>query len=205
MAERHAPDLVLASASPARRKMLEAAGVSFRIVPAEIDEAAIRQDIDDGGRRREPEQIARTLAQLKAESVGRRFPEALVIGADQVLAVEHDILEKPHDLSEAREGLLRLRGKTHRLCSAVALVTNGRLCWQAAGRADMTMRPFSEQFLDAYLAKAGSSVCSSVGAYRIEELGIQLFEHIAGDYFTILGLPLLPLLAELRARGALVD
>jgi septum formation protein len=181
--------------------MLEAAGVSFRVVPADLDEAAIQRLVPEAG----PQSLAAILAAEKAKAVSARFPAALVIGADQTLSVGDDdeLLNKPGSLKEARAQLKRLRGETHELFSVVALARGGRALWWTVDRATLTMRNFSDAFLDAYLARLGESLCCTAGAYEIEGLGIQLFEKVEGDYFTIIGLPLLPLLAELRARGAL--
>lgn len=196
------PGLVLASGSVTRRRMLEAAGLSFRVVPADVDEDAIRSALtvpDAGGG---PERVARVLAQAKAEEVSRRMPDALVIGGDQVLALGRDIFTKPADLAAARRTLRALAGRTHRLLSAVSLAINGAEVWSHLDAASLTVRDISDTYLDDYLARVGDGVCACVGAYELEGLGVQLFECIEGDYFTILGLPLLPLLAELRARGA---
>ena len=135
--------------------------------------------------------------------MSRRIPDAVVIGADQVLALDEELFDKPPDVAAARAQLLRLRGTTHRLLTAVALAQEGRTVWQCMETATLTLRSFSPMALDRYLAVAGDRVTRSVGAYEIEGPAIQLFERIEGDYFTILGLPLLPLLAELRARGAI--
>jgi septum formation protein len=198
--QRH--DLVLASASVFRRRMLEAAGVAFRVVPAEVDEAAIKRSLaGEAG----PAALAAILAAEKAKAVSARLPGALVIGADQTLALGLDdgLLDKPGSLPEAREQLVRLRGNTHRLFTAVTLAREGRVVWRADDSASLTMRRFSDAFLDAYLARAGESLRQIAGAYEIEGLGIQLFDKVEGDHFTIVGLPLLPLLAELRARGVI--
>ena len=190
-------ELILASGSAARRHMLEAAGVTFRVVPADVDEDALRV----GFGHVVPEHLAQRLALAKAEEVSRRFPAALVIGGDQVLAVQSTIYTKPANLAAARMALRNLAGVTHDLLSAVCLAQGGKESWRHLGIAHLTMRDFSDAFLDDYLARAGERVCASVGAYELEGLGIQLFDAIDGDYFTILGMPLLPLLAELRARG----
>jgi septum formation protein len=201
MAERPRPRLVLASASPFRRRMLQAVGLSFEVVPAEVDEADLKRDLLRSGL--PPSDIGEALAVAKAEAVSVRLPEALVIGADQVLALGQDLFNKATSLSEAREQLLRLRGKSHHLHTAVALAIGGKAVWSRVETATLAMRPFSETFLAGYLAEVGDRVCHTVGAYEIEGPGIQLFERIDGDTFTIIGLPLLPLLAELRARGAI--
>ena len=199
MAEPRRGELVLASASPFRRRMLEAAGLSFRVLPAEVDEAAIRQRMPTGDLAR----VAETLAQVKAMAVSEAHPHALVIGADQVLAFGDRLFNKPKDLSEARAQLKALRGHAHHLHTAAALAQAGKILWSHVETARLVMRAFSDAFLDRYLAQMGSRVCETVGAYEIEARGIQLFERVEGDSFTIIGLPLLPLLAELRACGAI--
>ena len=195
-------ELILASGSAARRSMLEAAGVSFRVVPADVDEAAIRRDYATNDPDGTPAGVSRVLARAKAEEVSRRYPAALVIGADQVLELGREIYNKPADLADARRALRALAGRTHRLLSAVSLAEGGRETWSCLDAASMSMRDFSDAFLDGYLARAGDRICACVGAYEIEGLGIQLFDSIEGDYFTILGMPLLELPAELRRRGA---
>ena len=193
--------LVLASASPFRRRMLEAAGLSFEVAPADVDEAALKRDLLGSGST--PSTIAAALAAAKAEAVSARLHDALVIGADQVLALGPDLFSKPVGTPAAREQLLRLRGKSHQLHTAACLATGGKAVWTHVEIATLTMRPFSDAFLADYLRVAGDRVCHTVGAYEIEGLGIQLFERIEGSLFTIIGLPLLPLLAELRARGVI--
>jgi septum formation protein len=201
MAEPARRRLVLASASPFRRRMLEAAGLSFEVAPADVDEAALKRDLLGSGST--PSTIAAALAAAKAEAVSARLPDALVIGADQVLALGPDLFSKPTGTPAAREQLLRLRGKSHQLHTAACLATGGKAVWTHVEIATLTMRPFSDAFLAEYLRVAGDRVCHTVGAYQIEGLGIQLFERIEGSLFTIIGLPLLPLLAELRARGVI--
>jgi septum formation protein len=203
MAENGAARLVLASASPYRRRMLESAGLSFEVAAAEIDEAALKRRLTAAAHRPGPETIAEALAQAKAEAVSRIDPGALIIGADQVLAFGDELFDKPGDLVAARAQLERLRGKTHRLHTAAALARGGRIVWTRVEIATLTMRLFSPEFLDRYLAESGAGLAQIVGAYQIEGTGIQLFERVEGDQFTIIGLPLIPLLAELRARGAI--
>ncbi len=193
-------ELILASGSSARRKLLEAAGVAFRVAPADVDEHALRNEI---GQQAAPQRVALTLARAKAEEASRRVPAALVIGADQVLALDGAIYTKPADIAAARAQLRSLAGRTHELSSAVSLARKGHEVWSHIETAKLTMRDVSDAFLDDYLAAAGDRVCACVGAYELEGLGIQLFEQIDGDYFTILGLPLLPVLAELRRRDQL--
>jgi septum formation protein len=196
-------ELVLASASPARRKLLEAAGVPFRVLPAHVDEAALKRDLATGGAALSPAAVAEAMAAAKARSVSSAFGAALVVGADQVLALGDELFDKPGNMAAARAQLARLRGRSHRLFSAAALAQQGRVVWSMVDHATLTMRDFSGAFLDAYLAEAGPELCQIVGSYQIEGRGAQLFQSVQGDHFTIVGLPLIPLLAELRARGAL--
>ena len=197
------PYLILASGSRSRRQMLEAAGLTFEVLPSRVDERAIRDALEGDGDPIDPTDLAEVLARAKAEDVSRDRPDALVIGADQVLALGDTIYEKPKDLAEARRHIWSCRGKTHALHSAAALAVGGETGWTATDTAEMTMRDFSSAFADAYVDRAGPAICQSVGAYQLEGLGMQLFERIEGDYFTILGLPLLALLEELRNRGVL--
>jgi septum formation protein len=203
MAEAAPVELLLASASPSRRKLLEAAGVSFRVIPANVDEAALKRGLAAEGSRRAPAAIAEALAAAKARTASSAYRASLVIGADQVLALEDEPFDKPGDLVTARAQLERLRGKAHRLFSAVALAQEEKVVWSMVGHATLTMRNFSDGFLDAYLAEAGPRLCQIVGCYEIEGRGAQLFQRVEGDHFTIVGLPLLPLLAELRRRGVI--
>ena len=191
-------ELILASGSAARRKMLEAAGVDFRVVVASVDEDALRATLEPNAA---PQFVASVLARAKAEEVSRRHPAALVIGADQVLALDRTIYTKPARMVEARAALGSLAGRKHHLHSAVVLARSGGRIWEHVDSATLTMRSFSDEFLDAYLKRAGERVCASVGAYELEGLGIQLFDKVEGDYFVILGMPLLALLAELRGLG----
>lgn len=192
--------LILGSGSPSRSALLKAAGLSFETDPAGIDEDAIRELLtrDKGARAAD---VADVLAQAKAETVSERHPGALVIGADQVLALGDELFEKPQSMEDARRTLLALQGKTHQLHSAVALAREGNVRWGHVETAHLTMRALTPEFIGQYLAGAGESVLQSVGAYRLEGPGVHLFEDIEGDYFTILGLPLLPLLAELRRQA----
>jgi septum formation protein len=198
-----APQIILASGSAARRQMLAAAGVLFSVIPADVDEAAITATMQNESDCIEADVIAGALARAKAIAVSDLHPAALVIGADQTLALGSKLFSKPADLVEARDHLDRLRGRTHALHSAVVIAQRGEVVWGTCETATLTMRRFSDAALDAYIARTGERICKSVGAYELEGHGLQLFERIEGDYFTILGLPMLPLLAELRARGAL--
>jgi len=193
--------IVLASASAARAALLRAAGVAAIAEPATVDEAEIRVSLRAAGA--DAAAAATTLAELKAQKVSSRHPGGLVIGADQILDCGGRWFDKPESLARARDDLLALRGRSHDLHSAVVAVCDGARLWHQSERATLTMRPFSDAFLDAYLNAAGPAALVSVGAYQLEGVGAQLFSRIQGDYFAILGLPLLPLLEFLRARGAL--
>ena len=192
--------LVLASASPSRRALLEAAGITFDVDPANIDEMSVRQTLSTGSTEVEPADMALLLASAKAEIVSAAHPGKIVIGADQILALDNRIFEKPEDMNKAAEHLLTLRGKTHQLHAATALATGGNVIWSTVETVHMTMRDLTPAYIGRYLSAAGTEVLQSVGAYKIESHGIHLFEKIEGDYFAILGLPMLPLLKELRDR-----
>lgn len=191
--------LVLASRSVSRRKMLEAAGIPVEICVPDVDERAIEKAAGTLS----PSDAAALLAREKARAVARLMPRRIVVGADQTLAFENRRLNKPRDLAGAREQLMMLAGKTHYLHSAVALVQDENVLFDATDTASLTIRALSEAFLDRYLNTSGSAVLSSVGAYQLEKTGIHLFERIDGNYFTILGLPLLMLLDFLRQHGSL--
>ena len=194
-------DLILASASPFRRTLLENAGITFEVQAAEIDERVAEAPLLESGAL--PEDIALVLAQAKALDVSERFPGALVIGCDQTLSLGDEVFHKPADMQAAREHLLTLSGKTHQLNSGIALARNGEICWSQVEPAYLTMRRLDPGFIGRHLARVGDKALTSVGAYQIEGEGIQLFEKIRGDYFTIIGLPMLPLLAALRSLEAL--
>lgn len=196
-----AAGLVLASKSAARAALLRSAGVVFRTDAAEIDEHAIRDHVQAAGG--DAAAAATALADEKAIRVSRRHPGALVIGADQILDCGGVWYDKPADARGARDDLLALRGRAHRQVAAVCVARDGEALWRHVEAASLTMRDFSERFLDDHLAAAGDAVLASAGAYRLEALGAQLFSAIEGDYFTILGLPLLPLLGFLRRQGAI--
>lgn len=192
--------LVLASSSPTRLAMLRGAGLIARAEAPAIDEDEIRRSCRaEGG---DAAAAAEMLAGLKAVKISRRHPGALAIGADQMLDCGGVWFEKPGDGDHARAHLVALRGRTHELVSAVAVAENGRQIWHHVARARLTMRNFSDAFLDAYLDALGPAALGTVGAYQVEGLGIQLFSRIEGDHSTILGLPLLPLLDFLRGRDA---
>jgi septum formation protein len=196
------PPLILASSSKVRARLLEAAGLAFSVEWPGINEHAMRQAISSTGSL-SAQDVAEVLARAKAEAVSELAKDAFVIGADQVLALGDHIFTKPETMDAARSQLLHLSGKTHTLHSAVALATKGETVWAHAESSTLTMRKFTPQFIGRYLTAAGESVLTSVGAYQIEGLSIRLFEKIDGDYFSILGLPLLPLLDALRREGAI--
>ncbi len=190
------PRVVLASASQPRTAILTAAGVPHDVDPAHVDEAAVKEAMAQ--EQAPPAAVAELLAETKAQQVSLRHPQALVIGADQILACNDILFDKPPDLAHARAHLMALRGRGHFLHAGICVVRDGRRIWHHNGAAELTMRQFSDTFLDSYLAALDARVCNTVGAYQIEGLGAQLFSEIRGDYFTILGLPLLPLLDFLR-------
>jgi len=193
--------LVLASGSPFRKAMLVDAGIDVEAVPAEIDERAVEAPLQDSGV--SPEDVAAILAEAKAMEVSDRRPGALVLGCDQTLSLGDRLFHKPADMEGARRHLLALSGMTHQLNSAAVLVRDGEVLWRHVGIANLTMRQLDPAFIGRHLARVGDRALSSVGAYQIEGQGIQLFEKVEGDHFTIVGLPLLPLLAELRRLGAI--
>jgi len=194
--------LILASASKIRARLLEAAGLAFIVEPASLDEHAMHQALSATDSLN-AQDVAKVLARAKAEAVSDLAPAAFVIGADQVLALGDRILTKPDSMEAARRELLDLSGKSHSLHTAVALATKGVTVWAHSETSTLLMRELTPQFIGRYLAAAGEEVLSSVGAYQIEGLGIELFEKIEGDYFSMLGLPLLPLLDALRGEGAI--
>src|ERR1043165_1954386 len=193
-----AEPLVLASQSKVRRALLEAADIPVEARPAHLDERAIEQRVTGG-----PGEVALTLAREKARTVAAMSDRSLVVGCDQTLALGERRFSKPAGRAAARAQLLALRGKTHELHSAVALCRNGALTFGHVAVARLTMREVSENFLERYLDAAGDAVTASVGAYQRERTGVHLFDQIEGDHFTILGLPLLPLLAHLRREKVL--
>jgi septum formation protein len=193
--------LILASASRSRARMLEAAGVPFEIVPAHVDEESVKQSLlAENAPARD---VADALAELKALRISTKHPNALVLGADQVLVFGSELISKCESLDEAAALLRRLRGKSHELISAAVLAKDGAPIWRHVAKATLWMRNFSDEFLKDYLAGEGDGLLAGVGCYRLEGRGAQLFEKIDGDYFTILGLPLVPLLTALREQGIL--
>jgi len=193
--------LVLASASAARMALLNAAGVRFTARPAPIDERAVEAPLIAAGAT--PAEVAAALADAKAVAVSHEMNAALVIGADQTLDFEGERWVKPASLKAARDQLGRLAGRTHVLASAVSVAQAGEVRWRHLETAQMTMRPLTRADIDHYVSRLGQDVLLTVGGYKVEGLGIQLFQQIAGDYFAVVGLPLLPLLSYLRAAGAI--
>jgi septum formation protein len=191
--------LVLASGSTVRRALLEAAGIPVEARPANLDERAIEADAPS----EDPAAVAALLSRAKALRVAAGVPGRLVVGADQTLALGRRRFDKPADRAAARAQLKTLAGRTHELHAAVAVVRGRDVLFEHVAVARLTMRPLSETFLERYLDAVGAAVSASVGAYQVEAIGIELFDRIEGDHFTILGLPLLPLLAYLRAEGSL--
>jgi septum formation protein len=202
MAARSEP-IILASASAARAALLRAAGVDFVARPAAVDEALLKREMRLGGG--SALDCAAALAEAKAQHISNRHPEALVVGADQLLAIGSEWFDKPGDLAAARAQLLILRGRTHALASAVCVACAGVVLWHVVSVPEMTMRRFSDAFIDAYIAAEGDALLGSVGAYRLEGRGAQLFSRITGDHFAVLGLPLIELLGFLRQRGAILS
>ncbi len=193
--------IILASASKSRQTLLANAGIEHTVEPANIDEDAVKQAFskvtDDG----ENSDLAMLLATTKALTISDQSPSSLVIGADQLLLFEDSVVSKARDMDMARDHLLKFRGKHHTLESAVCCAQDGEIVWNYSDRATMHVREFSPEFLGRYLARVGEKALESVGCYQLEGEGIQLFDKIEGDFFTILGLPLLPLLSFLRENG----
>ena len=195
--------LVLASGSASRKMLLTAAGVTFTADPADLDEATLMADLQRRGA--DAAAVASKLAQQKALAVSQRHPGRTVLGGDSVIAFGGEFLSKCASLDEARTLLARLSGHTHLLVSAAALAKDGALLWTHASPCQMTLRDLSPQFLDDYLLREGTAILSSVGCYHFEGRGAQLFAKVTGDYFSVLGLPLLEVLAQLRKEGLLAS
>ncbi len=189
--------LTLASGSQVRAALMRGAGLEFDVAVSGVDEDAIKAH-----HRGTPDALALRLAEAKARAVAR---DGLVVGADQILVCEGTLFDKPRDIDEARENLKKFRGRTHALVSGTVLLDDGAPVWSLSEQVSLTMRAFSDEFLEAYLLEAGDDVLKSVGCYQLEGPGVQLFEAVDGDYFAILGLPLVPLLGALRARSAVMS
>lgn len=192
-------DILLGSGSAIRAQLLRGAGVPFEVERPQVDEAALKRAWPE----RSPAEVAVGLAEAKAAEVSARFPQALVIGADQTLELAGRLYDKATDAAEARERLLAMRGREHRLNAGTALARGGEIVWSDLQVSRMRVRKFSDEWLDDYLAQAGGALTASVGAYEYEGLGVQLFDRVKGDFYAVLGLPLVPLLEALRAEGAL--
>jgi septum formation protein len=191
--------LILASASPWRAAMLRNAGIAVETIPARIDERAVEETLE--GADLGADDVALVLSQAKADEVSTRNPSAVVIGSDQTLSLAGEILHKPRNKDEAIDRLLRLSGRTHQLNSGVCLVLDGEVLWSHVEITHITFRKLDAGFIGRYLAQVGDKALTSVGAYQVEGEGAQLIERIDGDFFSVIGLPLLPLLAQLRERG----
>lgn len=191
--------LILASRSAARQAMLRDAGVTFAVQLADVDEDALKSRHDSA----DAAGLAVELARAKALAVSRHDAEAWVLGADQTLAFDGALVSKARTLEEARDRLRAMRGREHRLHSGAALARNGQVVWSGVDTAIMQVRDFSDAFLDAYLAAEGDSLLACVGSYRLEGMGSQLFASVDGDFFTVLGMPLWPVLEELRRAGVI--
>jgi len=194
--------VILASGSAIRRKLMTNAGLDFEVIVKPVDENAIKESmLAESARLRD---IADALAEAKSLRVSR-IEDGLVIGADQIMVMDNQLFDKPNNMDEARERLKLMRGKTHYLVGAVVISENGVPVWRHLAKMKLTMRDFSDEFLEEYLKAEGELVTKSVGAYRFEGLGSQLFSNVEGDFFSILGLSLLPVMDYLRTRGAIMS
>jgi septum formation protein len=202
MLQRPAPRLILASASASRRALLAAAGLAFEVRPADVDEAQVKRTARAGGAT--AAEAALLLATLKAQRVAEVEPNALVIGADQILVCEGIWFDKPPDIAAACEQLCALRGRSHTLATAVVCQQAEQRSWHHVAEPKLTMRAVSDKFLDEYLALEGNGVTSTVGAYRLEGRGVHLFSAVAGEHSAVIGLPMLALLGFLRRAGVLI-
>jgi len=191
--------LILATSSQSRRQMMAKSGLEVEALPARIDEEAIRAALK--GESAKPRDIADVLAEMKARKIAERHPDAVVIGSDQILTFDGQVFGKPETIEEARTQLQVLRGGTHQLISAVVVYEEARPVWRHMDEARLVMRPFSDSWLDGYLQRNWDSIRHSAGGYKLEEEGVRLFTEVKGDWFTIMGMPLLPLLAWLGNRG----
>ncbi|HET6157617.1 MAG TPA: nucleoside triphosphate pyrophosphatase [Dongiaceae bacterium] len=191
--------LILASGSATRANMLRHAGIAIETAVPSVDESEVKASLHQEGAG--ADRVAELLAEMKAQRIAPRFPGRFVLGCDQMLERDGQWLDKPADRDEARQQLKGLRGKSHNLITSAVLVRDSARIWHHTDRAELRMRDFSDAFLEEYLKQAGADVLHSVGAYQLEGLGAQLFERVKGDFFTILGLPLLPVLAILREHG----
>ncbi len=189
-------ELILASSSASRQMLMRNAGLTFSAIPADIDERLLDEQLERDGA--SPEEVALELARAKALAVSVLHPDALVLGCDQTMALGARVYHKPKSMAEAEAHLLSLSGRVHRLNSAAVLVRKREVVWQTVSSAELAVRTLSPEFVSRHLQRVGEKALSSVGAYQLEGEGIQLFTSIEGDYFTILGLPLLPLLSKLR-------
>ncbi len=194
--------VILASGSQIRRQLMTDAGLEFEVIAKPVDEGAIKASMLAESARLQD--IADALAEAKAMRVSR-LEEGFVIGADQIMVMDRQLFDKPKTIDEARERLKLMRGKTHYLIGAVVICEGGQAVWRHMAKTKLTMRDFSDAFLDDYIEKEGDLLTKSVGAYRFEGLGAQLFSHVEGDFFSILGLSLLPVMDYLRTRGAIAS
>ena len=194
-------DLVLASDTGSLRRLLEASGLAFRVLPLNLEAVATHQAVLKHMEETDPADVAELLTRTKIEEANARVPGALIIGAHQVVSIDGKLLEEPKTIDAARDRLFELRGKTHQLHSAVALAEEGQITWTHVETAHLTMRAFSTQFVGRYLAAVGLHVCNSPGAYQLDGVGLQLFDRIQGDYLAVLGVPILQLFARLRQSG----